>query len=129
MYSNLMTTPNEGRSDIYDREAHAKSGQHLIESETYKFWAKASTLNSLLIETQAPQQIDLLSLDVEGGEMEVFNGIDHDHFRFSVKCIESRSFGKLEEFLNMKRYKFEKKLTKHDYLFLDESKSRGIRTK
>ena len=129
MYSNLMTTPNEGRSDIYDREAHAKSGQHLIESETYKFWAKASTLNSLLIETQAPQQIDLLSLDVEGGEMEVFNGIDHDHFRFSVKCIESRSFGKLEEFLNMKRYEFEKKLAKHDYFFLDEAKSREIRTK
>ena len=61
--------------------------------------------------------------------MEVLNGIDHDHFRFSVIYIESRSFGKLEEFLNMKRYEFEKKLAKHDYFFLDEAKSREIRTK
>lgn len=46
------------------------------------------TLNSILEETQAPKVIDFLSIDVEGYELEVLQGIDFDEWKFKVVCVE-----------------------------------------
>jgi FkbM family methyltransferase len=118
LYSNLMTTTLGGYSDLTDRLSHAKSGEHLIKDKTYKFEIAARTLNSILIEAGAPHQIDFLSLDVEGSELEVLKGIDFQRFVFSVICIESRDLVRISEFLTGKDYKLEKKVSIHDYLFV-----------
>ncbi len=117
IYSNLMTTTLGGSSDIVDRYSHAKSGERFIKNEIYKFEIEARTLNSILIETGAPNQIDLLSLDVEGSELEVLKGIDFERFKFTVICVESRDLTRIVNFLQSKHYRLLKKLSVHDYLF------------
>lgn len=46
------------------------------------------TLNTILEETNAPKVIDFLSIDVEGYELEVLQGIDFDKWKFKVVCVE-----------------------------------------
>ena len=81
------------------------------------FDAIAVTLNQILITSNAPQNIGLLSLDVEGAEIEVLKGLNHTQFRFKYLCIECRNIEKLEKFLSDYGYVLEEKLTQHDYLF------------
>ena len=119
VYSNLMSTPMNLRSDIKYPEKHAESGKKFLNSKekTFKFAAITSTLNDLMIKSNAPNIIDLLSLDVEGAEMEVLDGIDFNKYFFKYMLIESRSFHIINNFLLMKNYKFIEKLGEHDYLF------------
>jgi len=103
-YSNLMSTPVSLESDIKDPHAHAKlGGQFLGSGETvFEFGAVARTLNSLLLDARAPTMIDFLSLDVEGAELEVLKGVDHNAFPLQVhprrmprlpapKCLPGKS--------------------------------------
>ena len=46
------------------------------------------TLSSILREAKAPRIVDLLSIDVEGYELEVLKGIDFSERIFQVVCIE-----------------------------------------
>lgn len=122
-YSNLMTTPMEGSSDVVDRKLHAESGWKWLRGrETVKtFLAKARTLTSILMEAKAPPVIELLSLDVEGGEIEVLKGVDHAKYRFKWILVESRDEKRISEYLEAQGYSFHTKLTGHDYLFRNGS--------
>jgi FkbM family methyltransferase len=119
MYSNLMTTPMEGSSDIEDRKSHAISGQKFLKGRDKfsTFIAKALPLNFVLDDAGAPSIIDLLSLDVEGGELEVLKGIDYFKYRFNWILVESRDKEKIEEFLSRHGYEFHSQLTVLDFLF------------
>ncbi len=118
-YSNLMSTPVGLDSDIKDPHAHAKlGGQFLGSGETvFEFGAVARTLNSLLLDAEAPRLIDFLSLDVEGAELEVLKGVDHFHFRFKYILVECRDFARLNVYLESQCYRFVAKLSDQDYLF------------
>lgn len=120
-YSNLMTTANNLESDLSNPIEHAKSGLKYIPNKenNYTFGSLASTLNSILLKSDAPKKIDFLSLDVEGAEIEVLKGVNHKQFRFKYICIESRNKEKLSEYLIENDYVFVEKLSKHDYLFRD----------
>jgi FkbM family methyltransferase len=48
------------------------------------------TLTEVLVETGTPTNWDLLSLDVEGMEVEVLRGLDFDRFRPKSLCVEIR---------------------------------------
>jgi FkbM family methyltransferase len=118
MYSNLMSIALEGVNDIEDRLAHAKIGElHSDREKAYIFSARAKTLQSILVEANSPSLIDLLSLDVEGGELEVLNGINFDYTNFKYIIIETRSISKVREFLIPKFYEDVAQLSHHDYLF------------
>jgi FkbM family methyltransferase len=121
-YSNLMTTPMEGSSDMEDRELHAQSGKKFLKGDerVSTFSAKARTLNSILDDAGAPAAIDLLSLDVEGGELEVLSGVDHSKYRFNWILVEARSKEKISHFLEKLGYEFHSQLTGHDFLFRDK---------
>jgi FkbM family methyltransferase len=121
-YSNLMTTPMEGSSDVEDRESHAQSGKKFLKGNerVSTFSAKARTLNSILDDAGAPSVIDLLSLDVEGGELEVLSGVDHSKYRFNWILAESRNKQKISDFLEKLGYAFHSQLTGHDFLFQDK---------
>lgn len=119
IYSGLMTTPIDGKSDISDKWAHAQSGATFLGTEQVDiFQAKAATLDSILKEVNAPKRIQLFSLDVEGGEIEVLSGINFGDFEFEIICIETRSPKVLNEFLMNKGYKLKKKISHHDYLYV-----------
>lgn len=78
----------------------------------------ARTITSILDES-APAQIDLLSLDVEGYEMEVLHGLDFDKYRPRKMLIESLSDvhqKQIADFLSP-MYRCVKRVTERDYLY------------
>ncbi len=124
-YSNLMSTPVSLESDIQDPRAHAQLGDRFLgNGETvFEFGAVARTLNSLLLEAESPSVIDFLSLDVEGAELEVLKGVDHQAFRFKYLLVECRNFPRLSSYLTLHGYRFVEPLSSHDYLFAAEEYS------
>lgn len=121
-YADLMSTALGLESDFADPLAQA---QHKNPA-TFTFGAVAVPLQQLLDMAGAPQTIDLLSLDVEGAELEVLKGINHEAYRFRYLCIESRSPEKLKEYLRGAGYRFVALLSHHDYLFSD---ARGMESR
>jgi FkbM family methyltransferase len=75
------------------------------------------TLTEVLKKSKAPKLIDLFSLDVEGYEFEVLEGIDFENYKFKYFLVETSNFDKLNGCLIVKKYKFINKLSNHDYLF------------
>jgi len=121
IYCDLMSVPCGVETDIADASAHTSVGQQfLVQGERlFVFGAIARTLNSILIDASAPQMIDFMSLDVEGGELEVLKGVDHDHFRFRYLLVESRNVEKLRAYLGPLGYRLVERFDDHDYLFED----------
>jgi len=119
IYSNLMSTPLGLESDINDPKAHTDLGTKFLDKNEIKFnfGAIARTLNSIIKESNAPKVIDLLSLDVEGAELEVLKGIDFETYSFKYMCIESRSIDMIKSFLEIYNYELIEILSEHDYLF------------
>lgn len=87
----------------------------------------ARTLTSILDEVR-PGEIDLLSLDVEGFETEVLDGLDFDRYRPRLVLVEiifrpDRQKAEIEARLGP-NYVLAEKLGSYDYLYIDET-SRG----
>lgn len=122
IYSDSMSVSLNVETDIGDPAAHAELGrQFLRPGETvFAFGAIARTLNSILLEAKAPGLIDFLSLDVEGSEIEVLKGVDHEAFRFRYMLIECRDIARLSDYLGPLRYRLVEKFNEHDYLFADQ---------
>jgi hypothetical protein len=53
---------------------------------------------------------------VEGSEIEVLKGVDHDAFRFRYMLIECRNIMRLSNYLKPLRYRMVEKFYEHDYL-------------
>jgi FkbM family methyltransferase len=121
LYSNAMSVSLDLESDIADPAAHAELGRQFLQpGETlFTFGAAAATLDSILRDAKAPELVDFLSLDVEGSEVEVLKGVDHDAFRFRYLLIESRNHDRLREYLEAVHYRLIEALSDHDYLFAD----------
>jgi hypothetical protein len=118
-----MSTPMGLESDILEPLDHAESGKEFLDNSEniFTFGAIAKTLNELLQKAKAPNKIDLLSLDVEGAEIEVLKGIDHKAYRFTYLCIECRDIIKLTSYLNLVGYELVEQLSEYDYLFSERS--------
>lgn len=118
-YSNLMSTARGLESDLADPGAHADSGRRFLSAHEpmFDFGAIARPLNELLVEAHAPATIDFLSLDVEGAEIEVLKGIDHERFRFKYILVECRALAPMRAYLESQRYRFVEPFSVHDYLF------------
>lgn len=89
--------------------------------KTFTFGALAEPLNNILRESNAPKLVDFLSLDVEGVELEVLKGIDHNEFRFKYMLIECRGIERLKEYLDGVNYGLIDQFSQHDYLFQNRS--------
>ena len=123
LYANLMSISLDGKSDIPDRQQHANIGLGFLNKgeSIYKLQVPTTTLNSILLTNSAPKRINFFSLDVEGSELEVLEGINYDEFVFDFICVETRSFDRIEKFLRKKGYDYFAQITKYsshsDYLF------------
>jgi len=118
-YSNLMSTAQGLQTDIADPVAHARSGRQFLRPRepVFDFGALARPLNDLLVESQAPKTIDFLSLDVEGAELEVLKGIDHEAYRFKYILVECRALPDMQAYLSSQRYRHVENFSAQDYLF------------
>jgi FkbM family methyltransferase len=129
VYSNAMSVSMGVETDLADPQAHAELGrQFLRPGETvFTFGALARPLNAILSEAGAPALIDFLSLDVEGAEIEVLKGVDHETHRFRHMLIECRDIARLERYLAPLGYRLAERFNEHDYLFmpLDEPGTRS----
>lgn len=119
IFSNLMSVVTGLDSDVPNPRAHALAGERFlppgtaIESE----FVDCMPLNKALRLAGAPSAIGLLSLDVEGTELEVLRGIDFHKYRFGSILVESREVGRIEEFLRERGYELTTTLSHHDFLF------------
>lgn len=76
--------------DVERERERAEKGQRVQGMEVHEGFIQAPlrTLTEVLEEAGAPVQFDLLSLDVEGHEVEVLRGLDFTRFRPTAICIE-----------------------------------------
>tara|TARA_Y100000768_G_scaffold332513_1_gene272176 strand:- start:224 stop:943 length:720 start_codon:yes stop_codon:yes gene_type:complete len=119
-FSDLMTIPLDLETDNpVEPSEHAKIGeQYLNKSQTIKkIKSEASTLNNILNLSKSPKLIDFLSLDVEGAEIEVLKGIDHNEYRFKYILVESRNKKKIVNFMKNVKYELILELENMDFLF------------
>jgi FkbM family methyltransferase len=122
MYSDKMTIGINLESDIDEPLKHAHAGLRFIPKQnTFLFLARARTLTSILIEAHAPKEIDFLSVDVEGAELEVLRGIDFNQFTFKYILVECRDFKVMIEFMNANGFKLCKEISQKDLLFSKEA--------
>lgn len=117
-YANLMTISSNVTGDIEDVEGHVNKGKQFLRGHevVFQYGALARTLNSILKEASAPAVIDLLSLDVEGVELNVLRGVDFNEFNFKNIVVETREIDRLMDALSPLNYQLTEKLTHHDYL-------------
>jgi FkbM family methyltransferase len=64
----------------------------------------ARTLNSILVESEAPNHVDFLSIDVEGAEHSVLEGLDLSYYSFSLICIEAQNGSSISEIFEDPNY-------------------------
>ena len=125
VYSNLMTTPKGLETDITDIEEHAQKGEKWLQKgeSIFSFGAVALPLSNILEKANSPNNIDLLSLDVEGAELEVLKGINHNKHRFAFMLIETRDLSKISNYLKEVNYIPIEQFSYHDYLFVSSTLS------
>ena len=115
IYYDLMTIALNIKNDV-NLKKH-KMNAKKFSNNNYEFIKKGLPLNDLLAVNNAPKIIDLFSLDVEGVELEVLQGINHGVYKFKYLLIEVRNFNLINSFLLKKNYKLLTKFTKKDYLY------------
>ena len=115
-YGKLVSTPFLEGSSI-DPIHRAKDGEDMESSEIPIFGAVARPLNDILTEAGAPRNIDLLSLDVEGGELGVLKGVDFQQFSFRFILVETETLSEVSIYLESFGYEMVSPLSHHDYLF------------
>lgn len=118
-YANLMTISKSLDLDLKNSKHHIDTGKKHLKKyeEVFEFGSIAKTLTSILTYSNAPNLIDFLSIDVEGAELSVLQGIDFKKFNFKYILIEIRDFDKISAFLKKFNYQFVEKFSEHDYLF------------
>ena len=115
IYSDLMTVSHES-ADI-DPIRHAKDGLKFFKGINYNFLSPARTLSEIL-EKNAITKVNLLSIDIEGGELAALKGIDFESVVIDNILIESRNIEEINDYLSKYNFSLLEKLTHHDYLFI-----------
>ncbi len=111
-YVNLMSFSANLDIDLIDKKKHMTNTKEKIQ-----FGALGRTITSILDESLAPKEIDFISLDVEGAELDVLKGFDFNRYSFKYLLVESKNIDRVEVYLKEKNYFLKEKLTHHDYLF------------
>jgi len=120
VYADLMSF-SEDLSTV-DKESWVDGAREFLNSneDTVKTYCPARTLNSILTESDAPSNIDFLSIDVEGAEQAVLEGLDLSYFSFAVICIEAQSETSIYKLIGDPNYNLHSQV-KNNYVFLHRS--------
>ena len=99
-YAGLMSTVAGAMGDAAMTADHVAKGlavQGL--TGTYELQVPARTLTDILDEAGLTQEIDLLSLDVEGGEPSALRGLDFGRYAPRFICVEARARAEIDALL------------------------------
>jgi FkbM family methyltransferase len=116
--ANLMSVVQGAFETAEADAAHVAKGaqvQRLAPNEVREIRVRARTLTSVLDEV-APPRFDLLSLDVEGFELEVLRGLDLARWKPRYILVEARSVDQTDAMLGAVYTRIEQ-LSHHDYLY------------
>ena len=118
-FAGLMTSAIHPSNELPDQKAHLISAKRHLKSQEsiHIFSAEARTLNHVLKCSSAPSVIDFLSIDVEGSEILVLEGITFNEYSFKYILVETHSYSKLAEYLEPRGYVLFQKLSDIDFLF------------
>ncbi len=117
-FADLMSTVDSSFGTVEETKQHINRGievQHL--DSTYSVEVPTSTLSSVLDLHGETNQIDFLSLDVEGYELSVLEGIDFDRHRPTYILVEARKLDLVDKHLVKNGYRMVEQMTYHDYLY------------
>lgn len=99
-FSNLMTTSDLGNSQEW---ANAGSAFLRDDEQVLPFWSPAIVLSDVF-DREGVTRIDFLSIDVEGAELSVLEGIDFDRCRIENILIETIENSEAFNYLSSKGY-------------------------
>jgi FkbM family methyltransferase len=95
--STIVTRDDEKKTLAWAEEG----AQYLSRAESVeRTWSRARILESILVELKSPRTIDLLSIDVEGNELAVLEGIDFSLWNFKHIVIETKEKSESFSFLS-----------------------------
>jgi FkbM family methyltransferase len=116
-YCNLMSLVRGARGSTAADDDHVAIGRQYLEANDapYTVQVPARTLSSVL-DAHGIGHIDLLSLDVEGYEGQVLQGIDYDRHAPRFILVEANHLSEIEDALGG-RYQFVTLLSHHDRLY------------
>jgi hypothetical protein len=104
VYSGLMSIVRGARSSDETDEAWVSLGEELQQLNRYTFSVPARTLTAVLDEHRL-RCVDLLSLDVEGYEIEVLKGFDLERFCPRYILVEESGRGEVDPYLTARGYR------------------------
>jgi len=115
IYADLMSLVKGAQKSVEADVKHIARGCEIQSIDSYKIHVPARTLTSILDECNV-KEIDLLSLDVEGYELNVLKGLDFNKYRPKYMLIEARFRQEIEEYI-LEFYTDVDQLSFHDYLY------------
>lgn len=119
VYSDSMTVSLD--SDCELDESHAIKGSNLMsgnrDAKMVTFISPSTRLTSLLIKNHCPHSIFFLSLDTEGMELPILQGIDFNIYRFAYILLETRKLQDITNYLEPHGYSHIATFGSHDHLF------------
>ncbi len=120
-YTESINTDN----DLIDHKNHSVKYLNQTDQDYASYSVPAKNLNTILLENNAPKNIDFFSLDVEGEELSVLEGLDFQTFNIEFLLIESRNLRRTTEFLDKKNMNLVKEYGSN-YLFKKNNANTSI---
>jgi FkbM family methyltransferase len=114
-YCNLMSLVKGAMKSEEADLVHIQEGCRVQNTDSFELRVPARTLTSIL-EANSVRKIDLLSLDVEGFELNVLKGVDFEKYQPALMLIEARFRDEIDSFLKP-FYEPIAELSAHDVLY------------
>lgn len=116
-FANLMSVVDGSMKSEEGQREHIENGVQVQDlKQSYSVKVAARTLESILNDLEKPIEIDFLSLDVEGYELEVLKGLNLKKYQPNYILVEARNFDEINNYLT-ELYDLVEQMTYHDYLF------------
>ena len=106
---NVAIGMTEGEVEFTEKDTHQHSGIGITseDKDSVRYKVKQRKLSNILRENGI-KHVDMVSLDVEGYEMNVLKGIDFDDVDITCFCIENNEDGRLLPDLALRKFMIEK---------------------
>ncbi len=122
-YCNLMSLVKGAMKSEAEELEHIRAGSAVQEIETRELTVNTATLSSLL-DKHHIGHVDLLSLDVEGFELNALKGLDLERHAPQHILVEARYREEIDAYL-LSRYRVVAELSHHDVLYELVSRAKG----
>lgn len=116
---NLMSFIKNSRKSDENDNVWIKEGENCQNIKSIKYTLKTKKLQTI-IEKNKINSIDFFSLDVEGHELSVLEGLNFNHIRPKYILIECTHKDEIFDFMYNNNYECIDKFVVHDYLFKDK---------